>query len=500
MSELPKGWCYATLDSLCLFNPKHEPHTDRGTEVSFIPMPCVSDIDGTIIDQVIRPLEEIWKGYTHFQDDDVIFAKITPCMENGKIAVAENLHNGLACGSTEFHVLRTSGALLPKLLWYFLRQKSFREEAERHMTGAVGQRRVPAQHLKDTIFALPPLNEQRRIVAKLDSFFARIHRARNELSKIPHLIAHYKQTILAAAFRGDLTAGWRARQQACYSVEDFIDWRIAHANALSHARELGRDERTAFLYRDEDLLRDIHEREKILPLPTEWKWVGIGEVFGTFVGATPSRKNSSYWNGNIPWVSSGEVAFCHITETHETITEEGLANSSTRLHPIGTILLGMIGEGKTRGQAAILGIQACNNQNSAAIRVSEAGYPPEYVYWFLFFEYERTRQVGAGNNQPALNKERVQRLLIPLAPPEEAQATVKAISQYLAPLDIVRDEINAALRQLEHLEESLLRKAFQGELVPQDPNDEPASALLARIRDERDDKSTSKHNQRRKQQ
>ncbi|MBU6230765.1 MAG: restriction endonuclease subunit S, partial [Cyanobacteria bacterium REEB459] len=209
MSELPKGWAEATLERLCSFNPRHDSLIDRQIEISFVPMPAVCDQEGIILPHENRFLEEIWKGYTHFQDNDVIFAKITPCMENGKIALASGLRNGLACGSTEFHVLRSLGVVLPEYLWRFIRQLDFRKEAERHMTGAVGQRRVPVQFLKETTIPFPPLNEQRRLVAKLDSLFTRSRRAREELGRVPGLVQRYKQAVLAAAFRGDLTADWR---------------------------------------------------------------------------------------------------------------------------------------------------------------------------------------------------------------------------------------------------------------------------------------------------
>ena len=114
--------------------------------------------------------------------------------------------------------------------------------------------------------------------------------------------------------------------------------------------------------------------------------------------ATPSRSEASYWNGDVSWVSSGEVQFCRIKATREKITVAGLANSSTRLNPSGSVLLGMIGEGKTRGQAAILDLEACNNQNCAAIWVSETPIRPEFVYYFLWSQYEETRRGSSGNN------------------------------------------------------------------------------------------------------
>lgn len=106
MSELPQSWAEATIEDCAILNPKHDRDVSGDTLVSFVPMPAVSDVTGEIESLQTRRFSEVSKGYTHFQSGDVIFAKITPCMENGKIAVARDLTNGLACGSTEFHVLR----------------------------------------------------------------------------------------------------------------------------------------------------------------------------------------------------------------------------------------------------------------------------------------------------------------------------------------------------------------------------------------------------------
>src|ERR1035437_6322726 len=178
MSTLQKGWEPARLEDCAVLNPRHQ-SISPSTPVSFVPMLAVSDTDGAIEGAQDRPFSEISKGYTHFQTGDVIFAKITPCMENGKIAVAKKLTNGFACGSTEFHVVRPLGDISPDFIWRFLRQNSFRADAERAMTGAVGQRRVPLDYLNTQTLPLAPLNEQRRIVAKIDSLFSKSRRARD---------------------------------------------------------------------------------------------------------------------------------------------------------------------------------------------------------------------------------------------------------------------------------------------------------------------------------
>jgi type I restriction enzyme S subunit len=145
----------------------------------------------------------------------------------------------------------------------------------------------------------------------------------------------------------------------------------------------------------------------------------------------------------------------------------------------------MIGEGKTRGQAAILDIAACNNQNSAAIRVADAGLPPDYLYRYLEGQYERTRTLSSGGNQPALNKKRVQDMLVPLPPLMEQHRIAQELERRLSVADGLLVEVTKGLARGGTLRQSILTFAFQGKLAPQDPNDEPASVLLERIRAER---------------
>ena len=225
---------------------------------------------------------------------------------------------------------------------------------------------------------------------------------------------------------------------------------------------------------------------RYIPLSEGWGWSVLGQCFEVFVGATPRRARTDYWDGDIAWVSSGEVSFNRITTTREFITEEGLKNSSTDLHPVGTVLLGMIGEGKTRGQVSILDIPACNSQNSAAIRVSEAGLSPEYIFHYLWGQYDATRRIGSGNNQPALNKSKVQEIRFPLPPLAEQQRIVAEVERRLSVIQQAEATVTASLARADRLRQSILKQAFSGQLVPQDPDDEPASALLERIRAERE--------------
>jgi len=128
-------------------------------------------------------------------------------------------------------------------------------------------------------------------------------------------------------------------------------------------------------------------------------------------------------------------------------------------------MLGMIGEGKTRGQAALLKIDAAHNQNTAAIRVSDTKYSPKYVYHFLFYVYERTRNIGSGNNQKALNKERVRNIVIPFCSALEQKEIVNEIESRLSVVDQLEQTIKENLQKAKALRQSILKKAFSGELV-----------------------------------
>ena len=167
------GWGLISLGEICQINPKK--NTDirlkEGLVVSFVPMSCVGE-NGQINAKEQKLFEDVKKGFTYFAENDVLFAKITPCMENGKGAVATGLINNIGFGSTEFHVIRTiENKTNPIWIYILTTFKSFRKEAAENMTGSAGQRRVPASFLENYKLSLPPLDLQNQFadfVAQVD--------------------------------------------------------------------------------------------------------------------------------------------------------------------------------------------------------------------------------------------------------------------------------------------------------------------------------------------
>ena len=202
-----ESWEEKLLGDVCTVNPKKidAKNLDDNLEVSFVPMAAVSDVLGEIVNHEVKNLQDVRTGFTNFSKGDVIFAKITPCMENGKSAIVGPLVNDIGYGSTEFYVLRCKEELNNKYLYHMVRNTTFRAEAKAVMTGAVGQQRVPKTFLQEYQLLLPTLPEQHEIVRLIDDLLARERAAQQAAEQALASIDLMKKSILARAFRGELS-------------------------------------------------------------------------------------------------------------------------------------------------------------------------------------------------------------------------------------------------------------------------------------------------------
>jgi len=199
-------WEFGNLSLFAEINPSRQGKINLGSAdlVSFVPMRAVDDVTGTIQQPESRQFIEVSKGYTWFVDGDVIFARITPCMENGKAALAQNLKNGAGFGSTEFHVIRPIAKVMAKWLHRIIRSESFRNDAATHFKGTAGQQRVPQSFLERKVIAVPPIDEQRRIVAYLDSLQAKVDRLKALQAQTAAELEALLPSVLDKAFKGEL--------------------------------------------------------------------------------------------------------------------------------------------------------------------------------------------------------------------------------------------------------------------------------------------------------
>jgi len=277
-SGLPKGWKKLAIENIADVNPRvNKSEIPDDVTISFVPMPAVGAGNGDIDVSQERPFSEVKKGFTPFIEGDVLFAKITPCMENGKMAIVPKVKNGYGFGSTEFHVLRPKQGISAKYLYYFVSSKLFRSTAQHNMSGAVGQKRVPTNYLKQKFIPLAPPEQQKRIVAKIEELFSHIDAGTEALKKAQKLLKQYRQSVLKAAVTGELTKEWREANKnklepASQLLERILKerrqkWEEQQLKQFQAKGKMPKDDKWKGKYKEPESLN----RENNPELPEGWK-------------------------------------------------------------------------------------------------------------------------------------------------------------------------------------------------------------------------------------
>jgi len=233
-------------------------------------------------------------------------------------------------------------------------------------------------------------------------------------------------------------------------------------------------------------LPEITDEEKPFDIPDSWEWVRLGELGEWCSGATPSRQHPEYFGGNIPWLKTGDLNDGYIKKVPESITNEGFQHSSTKINPIGSVLIAMYGA--TIGRLGILQIPATTNQACCACELFYGTYN-KYLFYFLLANRKNFIKQGAGGAQPNISKAKIIDTTMPLPPMEEQHRIVAKIEELLPDIDAY-DKAQTELRTIEQrfpnaMKKSLLQYAIEGKLVPQRKEEGTAKDLLVKIRAEK---------------
>lgn len=197
--ELPEGWVWTRLGEVGFINPRN--YIDENLEVSFTPMPLVSAKFGVKPQFEIRKWSQVKNGFTHFAENDVAIAKITPCFENSKAGVFKQLKNRYGAGTTELHVLRPI-VVLSDYIYINIKTTAFLDEGAKLMTGAVGQRRVPVDYFSNHFIPLPPIAEQQAIVDRVGKLLSIVDKLEEQVSERKEQSEQLMQAVLREAFEG----------------------------------------------------------------------------------------------------------------------------------------------------------------------------------------------------------------------------------------------------------------------------------------------------------
>ena len=226
------------------------------------------------------------------------------------------------------------------------------------------------------------------------------------------------------------------------------------------------------------------EKEIPFDLPEGWAWARLKDIGKWKSGATPSRKCLEYYDGDIPWVKTGDLNDDYIRDVPEKISEKALKETSVSLIPGDTVLIAMYGA--TIGKLGITTCDVTTNQACCAC-CSLNGLSRDFLFYFLMQYKSEFVAMGVGGAQPNISKEKIVQVIVPIPPIEEQNRITAQISKLFACIEAIEND-NSNLRFAIHQAKSkILDLAIRGKLVPQDPNDEPASVLLERIREEKEE-------------
>ena len=335
--------------------------------------------------------------------------------------------------------------------------------------------------MKDQLIPLAPLNEQKRIVEKLDFLFEKTKRAKEIIEEIKVDIENRKISILDRAFKGTLTSKWRNENKTSdvkellksINEEKFKKW---EEDCLQAEKDGNKKPKKPTITEVKDMIVPVDEQP--YKLPDSWVWVRLGDIGVWGAGATPLKSNSEFYsNATIPWLLTGDLNDSYITEIPNKISEIALEKTSVKLNPKDSILIAMYGA--TIGKVGILTFPATTNQ--ACCACSEL-FQTEKLYLFNFLISERKKFISraVGGAQPNISKEKIVKTPFPLPPLEEQQEIVRVLDEVLENENKVKELLELEER-IDILEKSILHKAFKGELGTQNNSDESALNLLKSI-------------------
>ncbi len=411
-----EGWKLETLGGICQIKPPKREAKEKLSDsdlVSFVPMRNLGLRQKDLLLNEERPLNKVVGSYTYFADNDVLLAKITPCFENGKLGIARNLINGVGFGSSEYIVFRSKGNIDPEYLFYFLSQDSFRDDGARVMTGAVGHKRVPKGYIENYPIPIPPVHEQKRIVAILDEAFKGIDKATvnaiKNFSNVHELFESHLNNIFIS--KGE---GWVEK-----TLEDVCVIKPPKNEAKKH---LADTDLVSFVP-----MNKLGKCRKDILLDTDKP---LADVTGSYT-----------------YFANNDVLLAKITPCFEN-GKLGIANNLTN----------GIGFGSSE----------------FIVFRSKGEIDPEYLFYFLSrdsFRSEGARVMTGAVGHKRVPKEFIEQHAIPLPSLSEQKRVIRETNKLAVKTECLEVIYRQKLTALTELKQSLLQKAFVGELIIEDtPN------------------------------
>lgn len=447
--HLPGGWLACSIADVAEINPK-KIDADSNLCAGFVPMALAPTDFKSDLNFDEKVWGEIKRSYTNFQDDDVIFAKVTPCFENGKAAIVRGLPNGIGAGSSEFYVLRPSfNFVSTEYLFGIIKTQQFMQDGAENMTGAVGLRRVPRAFVEGFPIALPPLAEQKVIAQKLDTLLAQVETTKARLDRIPDILKRFRQSVLAAAVSGKLTS----------SDDDFKSVMVKDTWS--------------------------HEVEGLL----SWQEYRFSDVVNVVGGSQPPKTE---------FRSEKKEGYIRLIQIRDYKSDRNVVyipiEKAKRFVDKKEVMIGRYGPPIFQ---ILRGLEGAYNVALMKAEPNEEVLDNDYLYWFLQ-NYKLFSYIEAGSDRTAgqsgVNKKHLESYPILLPSLEEQAQIIEKVEFLFAHADAIEKQVQAAQARVNSLTQSILAKAFRGELTAEwraanselISGENSAEALLEKIRAERE--------------
>ncbi len=358
-------------------------------------------------------------------------------------------------------IVRTgANGLTHKWLMYSIDSPAFRVVIAGLQSGST-RKRISRGNLSKIHFPLPPLPEQNRIVAKLEELFTRMDAGIEALKKIQVQLKRYRQSVLKSAFSGELTA----------------EWRNAHKGELEPAsallEKIKEERKKSSKYKELPPL----DTSELPALPDGWVWSRLGNVSEIMMVQSPPGESYNLQSIGTPLINGpvefGGSPFSRTMKRQFTTKAKKMCKENDLILCV---------RGSTTGRMNIAGFDGCIGRGVAAIR---ALIHQGYLNYFVHSMQRSIYELGTGSTFPNVTTVTVGNIKVPVPSYNEQEYIIEILEQYLSVADKIENAIEQSIKQSNRLRQSILKKAFEGKLVPQNPDDEPAEKLLERIKIER---------------